>query len=1413
MEKCMKKACWSVLLAIVFCVSAYAGDGTEGNPYTIAEARALSAGATEYWAQGYIVGGRYDDFETPCQYDYAVSCADSASETDFANCLQVLLGKDGGRTTWGLASNPGNVGKMIKFKGFRDSYGGAGNPSFEGVDNADISEVLQENQPPILASIGNKSVVWSNTLSFNVTASDPVDGDQIVLSASGLPAGATFATVTNAGGITNTFSWPNAGPMGVYTTTFSAVDNDGTSSETITITVGDGSGPSYIAFQGFEGTGADTWSITAGAGSIQNLPGSIDTPVNERIRTGSYSWQPGDTDEVEVALELGTVDVSAWSDVMIELHMSATCTNFSDGYGMYPSDSVTFSVALDGGAYSAALTVSGNTETGDGIEGVLWAMDAAGIATATAGVFRSMAPTVGGIDPNGLATVRIHIPEGTTSVNLKATVAQEYYGYYWNIDDISLNGVNDGGAADLPPSIAISPSGTNKTVAVSNALSFVLSATEVPNDSGDTVRLWATGLPSGATFPEVSGTSILTNTFSWTPSATGTTVVSFFAGDKDGTNQVSVRINVYEQQPVGTYRAVICGISDYDGTINDLTYCDDDAQDLYDLLLTGSNWEAGNMQLLLNSQATEANIQAAIAAMGAAAQPGDVCLFFFSGHGGDDMPDTDGDEGGDGYDEYMCPYYIMDNEITDDELGDWLDALPTDNIIVLLDTCHSGGHIKAPAGLTPKGISRTGVVVTDRSNGFVDDLRKRGIKDSNDLTSPYIQTAADDDEYSYEDPAYEHGIYTYFLLEALTNSDANADGWMAGEETFDYLYPKVVNAESTQHPQEYDGWNGLANILTWEPVADQPPQITLDPAGTNKTVVFDTALSFTVTATDGDGLQVSLGASGLPSGATFAGATNTGTASATFNWTPGEAQVGTYNVMFSATDDDGTTERGVKITVRDGSTAVDLFISEYIEGSSNNKAIEIFNGTGSSVDLGSAGYALRIYSNGSTTPTAITLSGTVADGDVFVVANSSAGAAILAAADMTSGSLGFNGNDAVALAKNDANIDVVGTIGNDAIFAENVTKVRKSSVIEGVTTYDPSEWDDYASDTTSYLGSHTFDGGGSGGSTDLLPPVIQAASGVQAEQFNANWQASSNATGYRLDVATNESFSTGGGGGNLMSNAGFETGDSTDWDVFESGYSVVTTSPQEGTYAVECVASSTRDIRQVVEITGDGVTEYEISYWYRVTAGDGSDVRIWASWAAGGVVSGDSLQPASYNATEADWTKMTYNVVPQSGASTLNYEVRTYSGATVYLDNFFVGVAGGGGGGESSFVPGYQNRDVGNVTTYAVTGLTEGVTYYYRVRAYNATSNSVNSGVTNVTTESSTTPEITGFSVPAGATATVTLTTTINGETYALEYTTDPTATPVVWTEADSDVGDGGQLILTDASPSDVMRIYRVVLQ
>ncbi|PLX04326.1 MAG: hypothetical protein C0594_09290, partial [Marinilabiliales bacterium] len=76
--------------------------------------------------------------------------------------------------------------------------------------------------------------------------------------------------------------------------------------------------------------------------------------------------------------------------------------------------------------------------------------------------------------------------------------------------------------------------------------------------------------------------------------------------------------------------------------------------------------------------------------------------------------------------------------------------------------------------------------------------------------------------------------------------------------------------------------------------------------------------------------------------------------------------------------------------------------------------------------------------------------------------------------DLANGSLDFNGDDVVTLAKSSTNIDVIGTIGSTANFAENVTWVRKSTVTSPVTTYNSAEWDSYAEDDVSDLGSHTM---------------------------------------------------------------------------------------------------------------------------------------------------------------------------------------------------------------------------------------------------------------------------------------------------------------------------------------------------
>ena len=173
-----------------------------------------------------------------------------------------------------------------------------------------------------------------------------------------------------------------------------------------------------------------------------------------------------------------------------------------------------------------------------------------------------------------------------------------------------------------------------------------------------------------------------------------------------------------------------------------------------------------------------------------------------------------------------------------------------------------------------------------------------------------------------------------------------------------------------------------------------------------------------------------------------------------------------------------------------------LFISEYIEGSSNNKALEVYNASGADVNL--ADYKLVLYSNGATTPVnTLQMEGTLAAGAVYVVANAGSNQAILDLADVNSTVTYYNGDDAVALVyvPDESIIDQIGEIGVDPGSAwpvagvtgatANHTLIRKPTVATGNTDWaaqqgtdaEDSEWIVMPQDNIDDLGTHTYNPG------------------------------------------------------------------------------------------------------------------------------------------------------------------------------------------------------------------------------------------------------------------------------------------------------------------------------------------------
>jgi hypothetical protein len=197
--------------------------------------------------------------------------------------------------------------------------------------------------------------------------------------------------------------------------------------------------------------------------------------------------------------------------------------------------------------------------------------------------------------------------------------------------------------------------------------------------------------------------------------------------------------------------ALIIGISNYDGTANDLDYCDDDAVDFRDALIYTYHWDEKHIQLLTDEAATKTNILLAIDWLRTNEQAGDEVVFFYSGHGS--ISNYDADNDGEKKDECILPSnFQAEGVIWDGQLKQEFLAFASERIMFFFDSCYSGGMT--------------------------------------DLVAPgrLVLMACGENQLSLESSAWQNGQFTYyFVTKGIIAGQADKDNnGVTFEEAFDY---------------------------------------------------------------------------------------------------------------------------------------------------------------------------------------------------------------------------------------------------------------------------------------------------------------------------------------------------------------------------------------------------------------------------------------------------------------------------------------------------------------------------------------------------------------------------------------------------------------------------------------------------
>ena len=289
----------------------------------------------------------------------------------------------------------------------------------------------------------------------------------------------------------------------------------------------------------------------------------------------------------------------------------------------------------------------------------------------------------------------------------------------------------------------------------------------------------------------------------WTFVEAKTYTVTLSVVDSDGATGTAEQDVVVSATPSGPPRfaqqwGLVIGVGNYqDPAIADLNYTEADAQAFYDFLTgaQGGGFQKDHVRFLLNEQATTAAVKAAFRWLISQAGAEDLVVIYFAGHGGTGEDVTVPPDEADGVDEYLITYDaqktdLFSTAVRDDEMADWLASFRCSNVVVILDSCFAAGATRS--------LEQTGTRAGPGNRVF------------NDLVGPgrLFLAASQEDEFSYEDAALGHGIFTYYLLRGLgamegmttPEADANKDGRVTVEELRVYLEREVTRAKPQQHP-------------------------------------------------------------------------------------------------------------------------------------------------------------------------------------------------------------------------------------------------------------------------------------------------------------------------------------------------------------------------------------------------------------------------------------------------------------------------------------------------------------------------------------------------------------------------------------------------------------------------------------